>query len=231
MFYCFDSYKQWFQAKLLSKYYAIATIISYSVVTVYKILLLVNGKSVEWFAVSNSIDYLLMAVVLCFFYHKSLGPALSVSLKKAKELLSESCNYILSGLMIAIYGSTDKFMLKQLLNESEVGYYSLALSLSCIWTFILSAIIESLSPSIIQYRALDKDKYDKANVRLYAIVFYISLLSALGVCLLAPLIIGVLYGREYLDAVKPLRIVVWYVAFSYLGVARDIWVACEGKQK
>ena len=34
-----------------------------------------------------------------------------------------------------------------------------------------------------------------------------------------------------MPAVTPLRIVVWYVAFSYLGVARDIWIVCERKQK
>ena len=34
-----------------------------------------------------------------------------------------------------------------------------------------------------------------------------------------------------MGAVAPLRIITWYVAFSYLGVARDIWVVCEGQQK
>ena len=34
-----------------------------------------------------------------------------------------------------------------------------------------------------------------------------------------------------MPAVQPLRIVTWYVAFSYLGVARDTWIVCEGKQK
>lgn len=29
----------------------------------------------------------------------------------------------------------------------------------------------------------------------------------------------------------PLRIIVWYTAFSYLGVARNAWVVCEGRQR
>ena len=40
-----------------------------------------------------------------------------------------------------------------------------------------------------------------------------------------------MYGTDYLPAVAPLRIVIWYIAFSYLGVARDIWVVCEKRQK
>ena len=29
----------------------------------------------------------------------------------------------------------------------------------------------------------------------------------------------------------PLKIVTWYTAFSYLGVARNAWIVCENKQK
>ena len=39
------------------------------------------------------------------------------------------------------------------------------------------------------------------------------------------------YGENYLPAVGPLRIVVWYTAFSYLGVARNAWMVCENRQK
>ena len=41
----------------------------------------------------------------------------------------------------------------------------------------------------------------------------------------------ILYGETYLPAVGPLRIVVWYTAFSYLGVARNAWMVCENRQK
>ena len=34
-----------------------------------------------------------------------------------------------------------------------------------------------------------------------------------------------------MPAVGPLRIVVWYTAFSYLGVARNAWMVCENRQK
>jgi O-antigen/teichoic acid export membrane protein len=53
---------------------------------------------------------------------------------------------------------------------------------------------------------------------------------SLVISLLAKWIIGILYGAPYLPAVAPLRIVVWYTAFSYLGVARNAWMVCENKQ-
>ena len=231
IFQVFDTFNYWFQSKLLSKYYAIATMIAYVVASAYRGILLIVEKSVEWFAIANSVDYCLVALLLYIFYKRNYGPGLSFSVKKGKELLSVSCSYILSGLMVAIYGATDKLMLKQMIDEASVGYYALACSISTIWVFMLSAIIDSLKPTIMRYHNEDNHLYEQMNRRLYAIIFYMSLFVSLGIVIIAPLFIRILYGAEYLPSVGVLRIIVWYVAFSYLGVARDIWIVCEKKQK
>lgn len=230
VFNIFDTFNYWFQSKLMSKYYAVATLISYTITSIYRVILLVMGKSVQWFAIANSIDYCIIAALLLLFYKLKNGPKLSFSFKKAKQLLTVSCSYILSGLMVAVYGATDKLMLKHMLNESSVGYYSLAVSISTMWVFVLSAIIDSMKPVIMQYHNDDKETYMLMNRKLYSIIFYLSLFASLCIVLIASLFVKIIYGIEYLPAVQPLRIVVWYVAFSYLGVARDIWIVCEKKQ-
>lgn len=231
IFNVFDTFNYWFQSKLQSKYYAIATIVSYIIASAYRVVLLIQGRSVQWFAIANSVDYCIVALLLVIFYKLNHGPKLSFSMKKGKELLSVSYSYILSGLMIAIYGATDKLMLKQMLDEASVGYYSLASSISTMWVFILSAVIDSLKPTIMKYHNENRLLYENMNRRLYAIIFYVSLLASSFIAVIAPLFISIIFGEEYLPAVTPLRIVVWYVAFSYLGVARDIWIVCERKQK
>ena len=35
----------------------------------------------------------------------------------------------------------------------------------------------------------------------------------------------------YENASQPLKIIVWYTIFAYLGVARNAWIVCENKQK
>ena len=74
-------------------------------------------------------------------------------------------------------------------------------------------------------------EYENKNIQLYSIVFYCSVTVSLLITIFAHFGINLLYGEAYLPAVQPLRIVTWYVAFSYLGVARDTWIVCEGKQK
>lgn len=229
VFQVMDTLDYWFQSRLESKYSAFATVISYTVVSIYKVWLLVTGKSVEWFAVSTSIDYLVVAIILLIVYKKRNGPQFSYSMRKAKELFMSSYHFILAGLMVSIYGSTDKFMLKQLLNEAEVGYYSTAVSLCNTWVFLLTAIIDSLYPVILQ-SFNNKELFERKNKQLYSIVFYISVSVSILFSVLATPVVRILYGKAYIAAAAPLRIITWYTAFSYLGVARNAWIVSYNKQ-
>lgn len=227
----FDIINKWFQSKLQSKYVALATIVAFLAASVYKIVLLVLGKSVEWFALTTAVEYAVMAVVLLYLYRKNGGSKLTFSIKKAKQLLGASSGFIISGLMVSIYAATDKLMLKQMMDEATVGYYALAVSVSAMWTFVLQAIIESIHPSIIQCYEKNSALFEKRNRQLYAIVLYVALAVSLVISLIAEPLIRILYGTDYLPTVQPLRIVTWYTAFSHLGVARNAWIVCEHKQK
>ena len=232
LFQVFDSFEYWFQKRYLSKITTIAVFIGYVCTSAYKIVLLVLEKDVYWFAAATSVDYIVIAIVLFVVYKKSGGPKLKFSWKKGKQLLVVGCPFILSGMMVAIYGQTDKIMLKLMMNETEVGYYSTAADLCVKWTFILAAIVSSLAPTITKFKKdNDEAAYQRKNRQLYCIVFYISIVVSAIITILAPIIIKILYGQEYEGSVLPLRIITWYVAFSYLGVARDVWLVCENKQK
>ena len=231
VFQIFDTFNYWFQAKLESRYSAIASVIAYAAYSGYNILLLILGKGVEWFALGTAFEYIISGIVLAVAYFLNGGPRLSFSKRKGKQLLTSSTPFIISGLMVAVYVSTDKLMLKQMEDSSTVGYYSLASSLSVAWAFILSAIIDSLYPGIAESYRVDKTLYQRRNKQLYTIIFYMSFFMSALISIFASPLIHILYGSAYEAAVVPLRITVWYTAFSYLGVARNAWVVCENQQK
>ncbi len=231
IFQSIETMNYWFQARLQSKYSAIATIVAYTIVSAYKFVLLATGQSVEWFAIANSIDYIVLAVVLIAVYKKKSGPKFSFSLKKCSQLLKSSYHFIITSIMVSIYASTDRIMLKQMLDESSVGYYSTAVTISNMWLFVLAAITDSMYPSIMQSFHESKEKFERENKKLYAIIFYLSIFVSLLFSILAPIAVQLLYGEAYMPAVNPLRIVTWYTAFSYLGVARNAWIVCYEKQK
>lgn len=230
VFQIFDTFNYWFQARLQSKYSAIATLVAYVSVSAYRIILLIFKKDVQWFALASSIDYMVLACFLAIAYKKNDGPKFRFSWEKSKQLLKESYNFILSGLMVSIYGSTDRFMLKQMVNEESVGYYATALTLCNMWVFVLSAIIDSVTPTIMQAYGTNIEIYKQRNRQLYSIVFYVSAFVSVCFMLFGKVAIRILYGEAYIGAAMPLSIITWYTAFSYLGVARNAWIVCEHKQ-
>ncbi len=231
IFHIFDTFNYWFQYRYQSKITSIATLLAYIVTSAYKIILLALGKNVFWFAMATTVDYIVLAVVLFASYLRFGGQQLRFSIAKATNLLKSSYHYILSGLMMAIYGQTDKFMLKQILGETEVGYYATAFGICNMWVFVLNAIIDSMYPTILSLYKKDKGAFERKNRQLYAVIFYVSVSVSLIFTLFGNYIVSILYGEKFLPAAASLRLVTWYTAFAYLGVARNAWLVCENKQK
>ena len=231
VFHIFEVFNYWFQAKLRSKVTAIVTLVAYAVVSGYKILLLIFEKSVEWFAFSTALDHLCVGILLFICYKRSGGKSLTFSLAICKRILKRSVCFILPSVMISVYGYADKFMLKHFMSELEVGYYSTATAICGMWCFVLTAVIDSVYPSIMEAHKTDKALFEKRNRQLYALIFYISVTASLLICVFAKPIVRILYGNAYMQAVTPLRVVTWYTAFAYLGVARNAWIVSENKGK
>lgn len=231
VFHIFETFNYWFQSKYKSKITSLATLSAYIVTSIYKIVLLILGKSIYWFAFATSVDYIAVAIFLLFAYKRYNGPKLGFSFEKSKALLKVSYHYILSSTMVSIYGHTDKLMLKQMLDETEVGYYSTAFTVCLMWTFVLQAIVDSIYPSILKLKSEDQEAYERKNRQLYAIVFYVSCFVSVAFLIFGDLAVKILYGAAYAPSAPVLKIAAWYVAFSYLGVARNAWIVSEGKQK
>lgn len=231
IFQIFETFNYWFQSKLQSKTTAITTLIAYAITSCYKVILLIFQRPVTYFAFATSIDYICLAVLLFVCYKKNSGSKLSFSLAYGKKLLAKSHHFILPGLMVAIYAQTDKIMLKHMISDAEIGYYSTAVALCNMWCFVLNAIIDSFYPSIMEAFKRSKAEFDEKNKLLYAIVFYLSVIVSLLFTFFGRFAVQLLYGDAYLPAVAPLRIITWYTAFSYLGVARNAWIVCMERQK
>lgn len=221
----------WFQAKYLSKYTAIAMFIAYVAMSLYRVFLLITGKSIYWFSVAQSFDYVIVSILLFVVYKKKDGQKLSFSLSIAKRLLRRSKYYILSGIMVTVFAQTGRIILKLMLGNAETGFYSVAVNCAGLLGFVFPAIIDAFRPSVLEKKKISQQEYEKAVINLYAVVFQLALIFSLVLFVFAELVIEVLYGDDYNGAVSILRVIVWYSAFSYFGGAKDVWILAEEKQK
>lgn len=231
VFQIFEVFHHWFQSRLRYRVTAVVSLTAYTLAAGYKTGLLLLEKTVEWFAFSTAVEQLCAALLLLAAYKRHHGGRLQISRERARKLLKNSCHFILPGLMVAVYAQTDKIMLGQLISEAEIGYYSTAVSACNVWCFVLSAIIDAMYPEITKTSKTDEALFIRRNKQLYAVIFYLSTAVSVLIFCCAEWLVRILYGTRYLPAAEPLRILTWYTAFSYLGVARNAWIVCKNRQK
>lgn len=231
VFQALELIQYWFQAKLLSKYTSVTMLIAYIAMAVYKIVLLITGKNVYWFAASHIVEEAVIGICLIAIYKRVGKEKLTFSLKRGKSLFKKSKYYIVSSLMVTIFAQTDKIMLKLMVDSSATGFYAAATTCAALTAFVFSAIIDSMRPTIFEAKNVSKYKFEERLKLLYSIIIYLSLAQSLAMTILAKLIIFILYGSSYYASVSALRIVVWYTTFAYIGSVRNIWILAEEKQK
>lgn len=223
-------FEAWFQRHLQAKYTSAAKIVASLLVAAYKVMLFVIGKDVKWFAFSNSLLYILLAIFFAVFYVKKNGQRIKVKISRGLEVAKESFHIVLAGFMTATFNQVDKIMIERWMTDADVGLYSAAMAISCAWLLVPTAFIQSFQPTIMEIKKSgDERLYLKRLKQVYAAVIWLSLGVALIVSLFSDLIIKILYGAAYQGASKALVITIWMGAFSIIGTARWIWVLCENK--
>lgn len=231
VFQSFEMIHFWYQSRMETEISVKVQTFAYLVMAGYKVAILALGKDVTWFACSTAIEAAVVAGALLWSYRRSNGQKLIVSFSCGSEMLKYSYHFILSGMMVTIYSHMDKIMLEQMLNETAVGYYTAATKVAQMWSFVLTALINSARPLIISARKQNYDVYIKQNKRLYAAILWIGAAVAAVMTVGGKWIVLLMYGEEYLPATSSLQISAWYTMFAMLGTARGIWIVCENKAK
>lgn len=226
-----DIFNYWCQANYNSKVAVIIQLSAFLLTSIYKIYLLISKQSVIWFAFSMGLNYIVQALFYLIYFKFNGLSKLKFKLQTSIKLISQSYHYIFASIASVIYSQTDRLMLGTLINNSTVGLYTAASTISTMWTFILSAVIDSARPNIMGIKQHDEKLYKQRIILLYCFIIYFSFFVAIGICILSRIIILIIYGREYLNAQYTLCILIWGTPFSFLGVARSIWCVCEEKQK
>ncbi len=222
-------FNYYFQAKLLSRYYVWACMLATTIVGGWRVFLLVTGKSVEWFALSNSINALVILLFTGGVFAILMKTRLSLRLEDVRYLLSQSHHYIISGLAAILYLQMDRIMLGKMAGPTQVGYYGAAATVAELWEFVPMAIISSVSPIIYRLKETDAKGYRQKLQWLFAGLTYMGLGVGVVMCLFSNLLIGILYGEAFAPAAPLLRVLIWATCIAIINSVRTIWFVAERK--
>ena len=230
VFNAFNIIDAWYQSNLKSKIATLIRCTSYTIVSIYKVVLLVFGKSVMWFAFSTSLDAIIIAVLFLIAYRKQSNYKLKFENKTMRKLIKQSYHLVIAYLMAVIYSQMDKLMIGMIIDQTHVGYYTAAATICNMWVFIPQALSNSARPIIMELKEKDEDKYLLRLRQLNCVIFWVGIIFALGISVVSGFVVNILYGTAYMEARYPLMILVWSTVFSSLSYPRSIWMLCENRQ-
>lgn len=227
IFLALDSISYWFQSNLQSKYIVIAKSVAFIIVSIWRLALIYFEKSVYFFAVATIIEAVVMCIFVVGFYIYFKGPKLRFSYRIAKQLLTKAFYFFISGILILLFTEVDKIMLGQIVNNTSVGIYAAALTISSLWMFIPSALINSARPVIMTAKTQDLDSYTKKFKQLFCSIIWIGIVASCVITILSKPIILLIYGNQFQDSIAVLSILIWSRIFSLIGSIRAMWLTTE----
>lgn len=231
LFVAVDTVHYWFQSNLESKYAVISKSIAFTIVSIWRLLLVYFAASVEFFAFATILETFVIGVFLIVFYFKFKGPRFSFSFKTAKYLLSKSYYFLISGVLVTIYTQMDKILLGHLTDGATVGIFTAAMAVSGMWLFVPYALIDSARPIIMSLKEENEELYTKRFKQLYSVIIWFSIFASLFITAISKFIILIIYGSQYTDSITVLKILIWSKLFALMGVTRTIWLITEDKNK
>lgn len=225
----FEVISYFFQAQILSKYVVQAQLVINLLVSFIKIGLVFAHAPLIWFAIVIVIGSILNAFGFLYAYYKREGTPWKWNFKKvlAYQLLRESWPLALYGIALHIQARIDQVMLGKMLNNVEVGQYSVALKFIEIFGFMPMVLLSTFSPAVSKAKAISEDLYHSRLINLYRLMFLAFLLIAVPIYFFAEDVITALYGVEYQSAGYLLSLFALRLFFSNMGVGKSVFIMNE----
>jgi len=208
-----DSY---FQAKVLSKYTVYSNTAAFLFSSILKIILIYYEVELIYFAYALVLDSIIISFGYFYIYRLQKLSFLNWRFDKkiARFFIKLALPLFFIAITAYVYTRTDQIMIKHLLGNEDVGYYAAALRVSEILFFVPGVIVASLFPKIVSLKEESKKKYLRLLESLYRGVVWFAILVAISLSFFSNEIIEILYGREYLESAKILRVLSFSIIFA-----------------
>jgi PST family polysaccharide transporter len=214
-----DVIDYFFQARTQSRYSVVPRNIVFVLASIARLAAIFLHQSLLVFAWIAALEVLLseLGLAVSYVYSRRLWPRWNWHMPHARSLLVESWPLLVSSLMIMVYMRSDQILLGKLASEAAVGEYSAAIRLSEIWYTIPVIICASVMPRMLKSREENPQRYYARLQRLYDGMVLFSVVVAVCTQFLGPLMVRLLYGRQYTSAAGILSVHIWTGVFVFVG--------------
>jgi polysaccharide transporter, PST family len=221
-----------FQGRMNNRPAVVAVNAAFLLSTVGRLVLLALGAPMAWFAATLVGEAVLAAGLLVVAYRTTETTRVRWRFdgQVARSLLKESWPLVLSSMAVMVYMRMDQVMLASMAGDEAVGQFSAALRIAEVWYFIPMAVMTAAFPAMMKKREEGPQAYERYMQSLYDGMAWLGFGIAAGITLIAPWLIGVLYGAPFSSAAAILTVQIWASFAVAMSFVHGRWLMAEGLQ-
>lgn len=198
-----------------------------------KVVLVLLQLPLIWFIASLLVDSFLLATGYTLSYIKKIDSVRRWRFDSslARYLLGQSFPLLLSGTAIIVYNRIDQLMIANMIDQSHLGIYSVAVRFAELLIFVPTIISQTIAPLLVEARQQDPQLYDAQSRVFMNVTVALCIALAVVTSLLAFPIVHLTFGRAYIGAVSVLAVLAFRVIGDALSQTSGQLILIEGIQQ
>ena len=214
---------------------AIQTVTTMAKVTL-GVLALVGGLGIVGLAGASILTNLITLTVLALLARRMLWSELprtgGVTWSIQRTMLTESWPLMLALLLQALFPGVNVLLLQSLQGDAVVGWYDAARKWVDALNIVPAFFTMAVFPVMSQQAAHDREGLRRSYSLSVKLLTLITLPTAVAVTLLAPALVGLLSGREFLPhGAAALRLLVWSIIFGWINSLTNYVLIALNRQR
>ena len=213
----FNVIRNYFTAIVQNEYVVKSEIARTLLGAAVKVALLFSGAGLTLFVLASAFDYVLLAAGYFVAYKKKIGSMAEwrFDCRYASYLLKESFPVLLTSAAVIIYQRIDQVMIGQMIDNTSVGYFSVATRIVEILVYIPTILAQTLAPVLVSSRQVSEAKYRGQAQTFMNVALWLTALASAVTSILACWMVQLLFGTQYLPAAAILQV----LAFKAMAMA------------
>ena len=214
--------------------YVVKTEITRTLIGVFiKVMLVLLHLPLIWFICSLVLDSLLLAMGYTTSYVRKIDSVRKwrFDRKLAIFMIQQSFPLLLSGAAIVVYNRIDQMMIADMIDQSHLGVYSVAVRFVELLVFVPTIIAQTISPMLVEARQGSLERYESLSRVFMNVTVAVCIILAVLTSLLSYPIVYYTFGQTYIGAASVLSILSFKVIGDALSQTSGQLMIIEGIQK
>ncbi len=228
----FDVMEFWFQSRSRLRPLVTARMVGSVVSAIAKVAVILLRAPLPVVAMVIAGEYAISSLGLVVaFRTQPDGPSQwRVQRAQAIDLLRSAWPLFLNSIAIVISVRVDQMIVTAMHGPHENGLYAAAQRLTEVIYYVPVAVMAAANPALLRSHQSNPDEYARRLQRVFSLLALGGVAIAVGVSLLSPWIIKLLFGAEFAGSAPVLAIQAWTAPMLFIGVAQTNWFIAHNRQ-